>query len=111
MNWTLITIRGWIPALAVLALGAVVAYVTAILRRVAPIPLEPSHVLLTAVSISAIFAGLFYWRLLQWEAGQTRACERCGGPLGGLLNGKRYYGRQLNDYRRCYNCGKASADV
>lgn len=111
MNWTLITIRGWIPGLTVLAVGVVVTYVAATLRHVVPIPLEPSYVLLTCAAISATLVGLFYLRLLRWESGAARACERCGGPLSGLLKGKSYYGRQLSDYRRCYNCWKANADV
>lgn len=105
MNWTLIMIRGWIPAVKVLVVGAAVAYAVALLRRAIPMPLESWHVVLLSGATSACVLGLFYRRLFRWESGAAQPCERCGGPLGALLMGKRYYGRQLSDYRYCYNCG------
>lgn len=52
---------------------------------------------------------LFVWRLKAWESGRGPACLICGGPLGRVREGKRYYGKQLSDYRRCYNCGKLNS--
>lgn len=49
---------------------------------------------------------LFYWRLWTWERGGVPACVNCDGPLGWVRPGKRYYGKQLSNYRNCYNCGK-----
>ena len=111
MNWMLITIRGWIPAFKILVIGIALAYAVALFRRAVPIPLESWHVVLLSGTASAGVLGLFYRRLLRWESGRVEPCERCGGPLGALLIGKRYYGRQLSDYRRCYNCGNANAST
>lgn len=111
MNWTLITVRGFFPALKVLAAGLVLTYITASLGSVLPISLQPLDVLATSVAISAVCVGLFYFRLWRWEAGAVPGCEWCEGPLGGLLIGKRYYGHQLGDYRRCYNCRRANAGL
>lgn len=111
MNWTLIMIRGSVPALKLLAVGLAAAFAVAQFRRAMPIPLESSHVVILTGAASACVLALFYRRLFRWESGAAHPCERCGGPLGALLMGKRYYGRQLSDYRRCYNCGNANADI
>lgn len=111
MNWTLIMIRGWVPALKVLVVGIAVAYAVALFRRTMSMPLESWYFVLLTCAASACVLGLFYRRLYRWESGAAQPCERCGGPLGALKMGKRYYGRQLSDYRRCYNCGNANASA
>lgn len=47
--------------------------------------------------------------VMRWrhDTGRDGGCHRCGGPLGFPRGGKRMYGRQLSDYRRCWQCGKA----
>lgn len=52
---------------------------------------------------------LFYWRLWAWGRGSAPACVVCDGPLGWVRPGKRYYGKQLSNFRRCYNCGKPNS--
>lgn len=111
MNWTLIMIRGSVPALKLLAAGLATAFAVAQFRRAMPIPFESSHVVILTAAASACVLALFYRRLFRWESGAAQRCERCGGPLGALLVGKRYYGHQLRDYRRCYNCGTANTDT
>lgn len=104
-------IRGSVPALKLLAVGLAAAFAVAQFRRAMPIPLESSHAVIITAAACACVLALFYRRLFRWESGAAQPCERCGGPLGALLMGKRYYGRQLSDYRRCYNCGNANADI
>lgn len=111
MNWTLILIRGCLPAVQVVLIGTALTVVTNLLRQAMPVPLESWHVMSVSATISVCALAMLYRRLLRWESGAALPCERCGGPLGGLLMGKQYRGRQLGDYRRCYNCGKANASA
>lgn len=64
---------------------------------------------LVGLAAALMFYGIFVWRLWRWSEGKGPMCERCSGPLGRVRNGKVYYGRQLSDYRRCYNCGNANS--
>jgi hypothetical protein len=41
----------------------------------------------------------FAWTLWCWHRGIGLDCIRCGGPLGGLHDGR------YSVYRRCWNCG------
>lgn len=60
-----------------------------------------------AVSIALLLA--VTWRLWRHESGRDDGCRRCGGPLGFYTFGKRMYGKQLRDHRRCWQCGKANS--
>lgn len=104
MNWTVISLRALLAPASVVALGCLGAFVVATFGRVAPgFPVGPGDVLLVS-GVAASLIGLLVWRNLRvWESG-ARACKRCGGPLGFLKLGRTYRGRQLGDYRRCYNC-------
>lgn len=68
----------------------------------------------TAVFIGSAAAAIALWaasawRLKRWESGAGPACERCSGPLGWFPHpGRLYFGRQLRDFHRCWNCGKAN---
>lgn len=60
---------------------------------------------LGGLAAALLLYGIFVWRLWRWSEGAGPCCDRCMGPLGRVRDGKVYYGRQLSDYRRCYNCG------
>lgn len=53
----------------------------------------------------------FGYRLWAWQQAATPACGFCGGPVGHRRDGKVFHGRQLSDFRRCYNCGRANAEL
>lgn len=62
-----------------------------------------------AAAVVLLLLGLLltYWQLRRWERGRI-GCPKCGGPLGWWPHmGRKYYGKQLPDFRRCWNCGKA----
>lgn len=61
----------------------------------------------SAVSIALLLA--VTRRLWRHETGRDDGCRRCGGPLGFYTFGKHMYGKQLSDYRRCWQCGKANS--
>jgi hypothetical protein len=68
------------------------------------------------VSIAGVIAlvvGFVYfgYRLWAWEKGRADPCVRCDGPLGRVRSGKVYFGRQLSEYRECYNCGKPNSEA
>ncbi len=114
MHWTLIMLRGAVAPVLTLLLGFAVSRFLWALSAIGP--QGPSELGVWAVrSADAAFAvalgmlGLFFWRLYAWERGTAPACMVCGGPLGRLRDGKVYYGKQLADYRKCYNCGTPNA--
>jgi hypothetical protein len=114
MKWGLILFRG--SALAVLALIGSSFIATACWRAAAT---SPQHLASFATYGDYVFyaGGLaalvlyarFAWHLRSWETGAADPCGRCGGPLGRLRPGKKYFGRQLGEYRTCYNCSTHSA--
>lgn len=113
MNWSMVLLRGlWRPA-GVLLVGFAVAL---LLLRAGNSPLTEGFAqfgtrIFQAVSlVTLIWAAYFFWRLVCWEKGSVQSCRFCGGPLGGPRTGRRMYGRQLPDFRRCYNCGRATPD-
>ena len=65
---------------------------------------------LIGVAAAAMAWSWFLYRLKRWEKGAAEPCGTCGGPLGRLREGKMYFGRQLRDFRRCYNCGKPNSE-
>lgn len=70
-----------------------------------------SMILLAGFCSALVLWLWFFYRLRAWETGTADPCAACEGPLGGLHEGKVYYGRQLGDFRRCYNCGKCNSQT
>lgn len=110
MNWWLILARGAAAPVAVAVAGILLS---APLRRAAE-SLAPGSDLQGAAQMipwvgfagSLALLALFYWRLWAWESGQAPSCRFCDGPVGRLRDGVVMCGKQLPDYRRCYNCGR-----
>ena len=106
MNWTLIFIRA-----ALLPIGAFAGglFLASILHRTQSSDwgswVAFSTLLVTLVLLWARWRGL-----QQWEDG-IRGCQYCGGPVGFQRPGKVYFGRQLSDYRTCFNCGRHTPEV
>jgi len=115
MNWWLILARGAAAPVAV-AVGGIL--LSAPLRRASEY-LAPGSDLQRAAQVIpwigfagflALFA-LFYWRLRAWESGLAPICRFCDGPVGRLRDGVVMYGKQLPDFRRCYNCRRNTPEL
>lgn len=112
MNWTMITLRASaLPVLLALA-GFALAWILSKLSISVPgADRYGSLAIGVSLLLAAAIYGVFIYRLFRWERGAWRECRTCGGPLGWWQPGKRYFGKQLDDYRRCYNCGKATSEA
>jgi hypothetical protein len=110
MNWTMVSLRGLILPLTLAGCGFLVAFV---IRLAALNPLLGKYIEL-AIWVGPLLAamawGVFALRLWRWEYGKWHECQYCSGPLGWLRMGRIYYGKQLADFRRCYNCGRATRE-
>lgn len=113
MNWNMVLLRGlWRPVGVLLASFAI----SSLLARTGNSPLTESfaqfgtRIFQAGSLVALIWAAYFVWRLMRWEKGSVQPCRFCGGPLGGPRLGRTMYGRQLSDFRRCYNCGKATPE-
>ena len=112
MNWNMVMLRGMkAPTAAFL-----VAFGFALFARQlgqglgAPEMLRLSGwIFSVGVGVLLIGALSLGWRLRKWEQGGGPDCDYCGGPVGGRRDGKVVWGKQLPDYRTCYNCGKHSS--
>ncbi len=60
---------------------------------------------------AAAWSVVFVLRLRRWEAGKGPYCRSCAGPTGPVRRGRVALGRQLADFRRCYNCGKHTPEL
>lgn len=113
MSWNMVLLRGlWRPGGVLLA-----SFVIALLMaRAGNSPLTESFTQLgtrifqAGSLVALVWTAYFGSRLMRWEKGSVQSCRFCGGPLGGPRLGRRMYGRQLSDFRRCYNCGKATPE-
>lgn len=115
MRWGVIIWSSLWPAGALLALGILVN--SSFNRLVSAIPsgadlvAQPTMLPATVgIVLALVWIGIIWFRLKRWEAGAGPSCASCQGPLGFPRPGKVYYGKQLADYRRCYNCGRANAE-
>lgn len=115
MRWWLIALRasGW-PLLAVVAglvLSGLIDHLTSSSPYFAQLEGAGRWIAFAGVLV-ALALWLLAWRSLRlWEQ-DKRSCDHCGGPLGWRVHeGRVYYGKQLPDFRRCYNCGKATPDL
>ena len=105
MQWWLIFARGLALPLLVLVGGILLSSYLGQLETTA------RWVANAGFGGAAVLLAAFGWRLHQWERGDGPDCQCCGGPLGRLREGKVYFGKQLSDYRRCYNCGRATPEL
>lgn len=112
MRWGLIVWRGLMPAILVvagymLAMFLLRAFASAF--GVQALGRLPDYLFWAAIAFLGGTVGWFYWRLFGWQRGWHEPCHFCEGPLGWLRPGKVWYGKQLSDFRRCWNCDKPSA--
>lgn len=108
MNWSMVLIRGMRGPVGLLAgsiaLGRLVAGLgnTPYFGRIGN---AADGVVGTGCLGAAALVLYFLSRLLRWERGSRGTdCRFCGGPLGCVRPGRVYFGDQLSDFRRCYNC-------
>lgn len=114
MNWGMIIIRGLWPAALLMAVTTTVALLT---NRVAS-GLGADRLSQVADWIFAlgwvgavVWTGVFVYRLKRWEAGHGPFCRSCSGPTGFVQPGRVVFGKQLADYRSCFNCGKHTPEL
>lgn len=111
MNWNGVMWRGAKLPLACLTLGMIAYLLTS---RIAQLSTGLERIPDLAVGVG-LMAAVVTWiifcaRLLLWERGRWRECRFCSGPLGWQQDGRVYFGQQLSDFRRCYNCGRPTPD-
>ncbi|MDR6992459.1 hypothetical protein [Luteimonas sp. 3794] len=112
MNWSMVLLRGArLPALGVFV--ALVIMWAAGNMQATPLGAEVFEPFrwagLAAMSFAALSYSHFMYRLIRWQRNEgDQGCDRCGGPTGFLQTGRVIRGNQLSDFRRCYNCGRAS---
>ena len=114
MQWWLIFARGLVSPLLALAGGvllSLVSHVTNSSPYLGQLDTPMRWIALAGFVGTALLLAVFGWRLHQWESGHGPYCQYCGGPLGRLREGKVYFGKQLSDYRRCYNCDRATPET
>lgn len=113
MRWGLIVLRGAVEPALVLVAGLLASYYLGTLAHLDSAGVTDLGVWSRRVGEAGLVGffllyGAFLWRLWRWTEGAGPSCQWCMGPLGRLRDGKVLYGRQLSDFRRCYNCGKAN---
>ena len=114
MRWGWITIRGLWPALLLIVGGTILAILVGRMGALGGAETfdQVAGWVFTGSWLAAVaWIGLFGIRLKRWEAGDGPSCRICSGPTGFIQSGRVYFGRQLGDFRRCYNCGKATPEV
>lgn len=113
MRWGLIFARGSVYPLVVLIFAGLIAKALWSVGDGVALPIGAlaswgNWAWLAGCCFAAATWGMFGYRLRTWEKGKAASCAFCGGPLGRLRDGRIYYGRQLSDFRRCYNCSRAN---
>ena len=112
MRWGLIMLRGLTPAMLVVGaslLALFLLHTFAGAFGAQTLGRFPDYLLWVVTASLAATIGWFYWRLLGWQRGNHESCHFCEGPLGWLRPGKFWYGKQLSDFRRCWNCNRPNA--
>ncbi|WP_143703978.1 MULTISPECIES: hypothetical protein [Luteimonas] len=112
MNWNMVLLRGArLPALGVFV-ALVIMWAAGDMRGTptGAAFFEPFRWgSLAVLAVASVAYGYFIYRLFRWERSQgEQGCVRCGGPTGLLQTGRVIRGDRLSDFRRCYNCGRAS---
>lgn len=111
MDWSRVMWRGAKLPLACLLLGVVVYLPVSRFAQLSTGLERIPDIAVGSALISAVLAWIiFSARLFLWERGRWHECRSCGGPLGWQQQGRVYFGRQLPDFRRCYNCGRATPE-
>jgi len=115
MSWWLISLRASAWPLLAIAAGVFLSGLLDQLAGSSPYFVQfasASRWVFLASITAAVMLWLLSWRSLHaWEHGK-RCCDRCNGPLSWLVHsGRAYYGKQLPDFRRCYNCGKPTPEL
>jgi hypothetical protein len=112
MQWWLIFTRGLVLPLLALSGGILLSFLVLHVANSSPyfgqLDTPARWIAHAGFGGTAVLLAVFGWRLYQWESGHGPGCQYCGGPLGRLREGKVYFGKQLSDYRRCYNCDRAT---
>ena len=115
MQWWLIFARGFVLPLLALAgsilLSSLMSNAVNSSPYLAQLATPARWIALAGFGGTAVLLAVFSWQLYQWENGHNPDCQYCGGPLGRLREGKVYFGKQLSDYRRCYNCDRATPEI
>lgn len=114
MRWGLIVFKGAAGPALILVAGVLASYYLGTLAQldsagVTDLALWSRGAAEVGLAGFLLLYGVFLWRIWRWSAGAGPSCQWCMGPLGRVRDGKVYYGKQLSDYRLCYNCGKANS--
>jgi hypothetical protein len=114
MQWWLICARGLVwPALVAVAgvlLSVPVSKLASLGGGHESLRMAAELLPLGGFAIAALLVAAFAWRLRAWETGGGHDCQYCGGPCGRRRDGVVMYGKQLPDFRRCYNCDRNTPD-
>jgi protein-S-isoprenylcysteine O-methyltransferase Ste14 len=115
MRWARILLVGTfapVGAFVVLMLVAMVFWkLSAVTSNPIPVLAKVGDLVSFAGLVVAAFGMIYFgYRLWAWEKGHADRCATCDGPLGRLRTGKLAFGRQLDEYRSCYNCGKPNTE-
>jgi len=114
MHWGTIAIRGLWPAAGLMTATTALALLVQHLGSAWPSwPFDGTADWIFSAGwlAAAGWSAVFVLRLKRWEAGKGPCCGFCGGPTGRVRPGPVAFGRRLADYRRCYNCGRATPEV
>lgn len=103
MNWTRITFFAFCPSL--LAMGG--GILADLLFGRFGAERYGLYAFVGGTVLSVIFAAAAIYHLRKWEFGDGNCCQRCSGPLSWIQNaGVKWYGKELPNFHRCWNCGK-----
>lgn len=114
MNWFRIAWRSQAPAVAVVAVAIGLSIVFGRIAELGTTPDRTAVLIATYLPLAALGGAALWWlavwfRLKAWESGRAEPCDHCSGPLGLMRRpGKHWYGKQLPDFHRCWNCGRAT---
>ncbi len=115
MRWWSIFARGLAWPLLALADGILLSSAVSRIAGSSPyfeqLNTPAQWITLAGFGATATLLAVFGWRLYRWDSGHGPDCRYCSGPLGGVRMGKVYYGKQLSNFRRCYNCGRATPEL
>jgi len=114
MHWGTIAMRGLWPAAFLMTGATTLALLARTLDDVGgsgTFKTVADWIFLAGWTVAAGWSVLFVLRLKRWEAGKGPYCRSCAGPTGFMRRGQVVFGRQLADYRRCYNCGKHTPEL
>lgn len=105
MNWNRITFFAFGPAVLAFTAGiAADVYIRSAFGSDAGV-----YAFAAGTLAAVVLYAIPLFRLRRWETDGDCHCERCSGPLSWIEHeGRRWYGRDLPNFHRCWNCGKAN---